>query len=174
MADEWFRSPEWTEEAKADFEARLKRARFHGTQYLRIKGLSLHAAGHVEGARELWLRVLERDGEADWLQQQASLEHLADSYASTDPDVSESYYRRLMRQPRLPNGTTMAYQVSLAELLLRRGTEADVSEAGELLAAWKANTSVPFSSVHFRWELALIDLAEADQETLARLERLAR
>ncbi len=41
---------DWDEAARADFEARLARARPHNRQqYLRIKGLSLRAAGHADG-----------------------------------------------------------------------------------------------------------------------------
>lgn len=164
MAD-WFRSPEWSEEAQVDFDVRLKRARASSrAQYLRIKGVHLQAAGNVEGARAVWLRCLENDGQYAEMQHTAALEHLADSYAGEDPDKAESYYRRLLLQPGLPSGTSGAYQISLAEVLLDRGTAGDLEEAGALLAEWKQKSSMPFWSVHFRWELALVRLAEGTGE----------
>ena len=78
MANDWFRSPEWDEAARADFETRLARARPHNRQqYLRIKGLSLRAAGRLDGARELLERAADcADGY--FVQTVAAWETLAD------------------------------------------------------------------------------------------------
>ena len=38
MADDWFRSPGWSLEAQADFEARLERSRdWNHAQHIRIR-----------------------------------------------------------------------------------------------------------------------------------------
>ena len=67
---DWFRSPDWSSEAQQDFEQRLRRARaYNRPQFLRIKGLALADAGEAEGARELWLRVLESTDKLAGLQQ---------------------------------------------------------------------------------------------------------
>jgi len=76
MVHDWFRSPAWGPDDQVDFEARLARARKTSrAQYLRIKGLALDAAGHKEGARSLWLRVLE-DADATHVMRWPTLEHL--------------------------------------------------------------------------------------------------
>jgi hypothetical protein len=60
LADEWFCSPAWDEAARADFEARLGRARpGNRQQYLRITGVSLRAAGNLDAARALLKRAAE-------------------------------------------------------------------------------------------------------------------
>jgi hypothetical protein len=102
VVDDWFRSPDWSEEAQADFERRLGRSRPHRrAQYLRIKGLALESAGEIDGARTLWLRVLDDVGEFASLQGYGAMEHLGDSYAATEPDLAEQYYRRLIAEIRV-------------------------------------------------------------------------
>ena len=75
MADEAFRSPDWREEARGDFEQRLRRARpYNRAQYLRINGLALSEVGEVQGARQLWLRVLEGTDDPGRAQHAGALE----------------------------------------------------------------------------------------------------
>lgn len=91
MADEWFRSREWEADDQAEFERRLGRARRAGRgQYLRIKGLALKDAGHVDAARSLWLRVLDDPGYE--IERWAALEHLADLAFEDNPEHTESLY----------------------------------------------------------------------------------
>ncbi len=162
VAAEWFRSGEWSEEARADFEQRLGRARTHNrAQYLRIKGLALEAAGEVAGARELWTRVLQDDGEFAGLQGFPTLEHLGDSYAEEDLALAEHYYRRLLSKNPSLNATTATQHIKLAELLVRRGRRENLDEAAELLTTWVEAAQSPFPDSHFRWNLAVIHLAEA-------------
>ncbi len=153
MADGWFRSPAWDPDDQAEFEKRLGRARKTSrAQYLRIKGLALNSAGHVEGARSLWLRVLE-DPEAS-MQRWPTLEHLGDLDFDTDPAAAESRYRQLLAEDPSLNGTTQMAEVRLAELLIRRATEASMAEAWDLLEAWRTERRSPFPVNHFTWELA--------------------
>lgn len=162
MEKEWFRSPAWDETDRADFESRLARSRgYNRAQHLRIKGLALSHAGEMDGARHLWLRVLADDGKFSKMQGFAALEHLGDSYVDDNPTLAETYYRRLLADNPSLNSTTATQHIKLAELLIRRGDEQDLEEAAELLIQWPEVARSPFPSAHFRWNLAMIDLAEA-------------
>jgi hypothetical protein len=89
MANEWFRDPGWDEAARNELEARLRRARASNrSQYLRIKGLSLAEAGHVDGAESLWRRVLSEYPTS--LDAASAREHSADLSRWTGrPDEAE-------------------------------------------------------------------------------------
>jgi tetratricopeptide (TPR) repeat protein len=160
VADEWFRSPDWEPADQAEFERRLGRARRAGRgQYLRIKGLALCAAGHIDGARSLWLRVLDDPGYE--IERWATLEHLADLAFDDDPEQAEKLYRQLLSEDPSLNATTQMAEVRLAELLTRDGTVESLREAGELLDAWQSNRKSPFPINHFRRELARARWGEA-------------
>lgn len=162
MAEDWFRLPDWDADARAEFERRLARARpYSRPQYLRIKGLALEKAGEVAGARELWERVVTGVDESSQSESWSASEHLADSYADEDPDQAIAFYRRSMRGNRHLSGTTATQHIKVAELLIARGGRKDLEEAGRLLQRWPAQADLPFPSAHFRWNLAVIDLAEA-------------
>jgi tetratricopeptide (TPR) repeat protein len=162
VAEDWFRSPDWNAEARSEFERRLARARPHKrTQYLRIKGLSLHDAGEIDGARSLWVRVLEDDGEYAAVQQPSALEHLGDSCASNDPLAALDFYERSLEGVRLGRGTTCTQHIKMAELLLKEPTTSNLERASDLLARWPEETHVPFPNAHFQWNLAVIELAQA-------------
>jgi len=172
---DWFRSREWSEESQQDFEARLARARAHNRpQYMRIKGLALAEAGKVEVARGLWRRVLE-DGSGCDFERASALEHLGDSYASSDPKTAEAFYRQLLAEHPGMNGTTHTVEISLAELLLDRKDTASVDEAVVFLRAWAEKRDSPFPHTTFRWHLALIRAAElvGDVETVRKSARTA-
>lgn len=176
MEDEWFRSPGWAEADRAKFEARLARSRKHNrAQYLRIKGLALKDAGEVGGARELWTRVLADDGEFSTMEGFTTLEHLGDSYLDDDPMLAEYYYRRLLHDNPALKSTTMTQHIKLAELLIRRGDGKALEDAAELLIQWQEVARIPFPSAHFRWNLAVIDLAEktGDRQTAVEAARRA-
>lgn len=176
MEDEWFRSPGWSEADRAAFEARLAKSRkYNRAQYLRIKGLALRDAGEVGGARELWTRVLSDDGEFSTMEGFTTLEHLGDSYVDDDPTLSEYYYRRLLNDNPALKSTTMTQHIKLAELLIRRGDGKALEEAAELLVQWPEVARIPFPSAHFRWNLAVIDLADktGDRQTAVEAARRA-
>jgi hypothetical protein len=160
VADEWFRSSAWGPDDQAEFERRLARARAAGRgQYLRIKGLALQAAGHIDGARSLWLRVLNAPGYEN--QRWSALEHLADLAFDDEPLQAEALYRRLLVEDPSLNATTGMAEVRLAELLTRKGTEESLREAGEFLEFWQTSRHSPFPVNHFRWELARARWGEA-------------
>ncbi|SER27501.1 tetratricopeptide repeat protein [Microlunatus flavus] len=170
MAEDWFRSTDWSREGADEFERRLARARPHNrAQYLRIKGLSVAAVGKVDAARELWVRVLDDQGPYARGQGYAALEHLADSYAVGDPRQAEAFYRRLISENPTMNGTSFMQHVKLAEVLIARGSNDALEEAIELLTQWMETGSPRFPSELFRWNLALIAAAEAaGDEVVAR------
>jgi tetratricopeptide (TPR) repeat protein len=175
VAEDWFRLPDWDAEARADFERRLGRARSHSrAQYLRIKGLALESAGEVEGARELWQRVLTDDGEFARMEAWSASEHLGDSYADDDPDKAITYYRKSMRGNRRLNATTATQHIKIAELLIARGASKDLDDAAKLLERWPAEADLLFPSAHFRWNVAVIDLAEANGDRDSAREAAAR
>lgn len=175
MAGDWFRLPDWDADARAEFERRLGRARPHSrAQYLRIKGLALEEAGEVEGARELWQRVLTDDGEFARMEAWSASEHLGDSYVDVDPDKAISYYRKSMRGNRRLNATNAMQHIKIAELLIVRGTPKDLDDAATLLQRWPAEAELPFPSAHFRWNVAVIDLAEAIGDRDSAREAAAR
>jgi hypothetical protein len=176
VAGDWFRSPDWSPDAQADFEARLMRARpYNRAQYLRIKGLALAEAGWAREARRLWERVLESTDELAASQQASAMEHLGESYEQDDPAIAEDYFRRLLVEYPTLNGTSHTVEISLAELLIDRGGRASIEEALALLNSFLERGTAQLPSVLFRWHLALIRIAQAtgDEETLRRAARTA-
>lgn len=175
MADDWFRSPDWSPTARADFEARLRRSRdWNHAQYIRIKGLALREAGLLQPARELWERILDQDLGHDF-EKAGTLEHLGDSYRDTEPERAAQYYRRLLTEHPTLNGTTATVEIALAELEMAKGRRADTEEALALLNSFLERGTSQFPNVLFRWHLALIDIAQAtgEKETVQRAARTA-
>lgn len=155
---DWYRTPDWSEEAEADFEARLARARKHNqTQYLRIKGHALLRAGEVEAARELWMRILEYEHAFDHASALESLGELADG---NDLDEAIHWFRRLVRDHPDLQATTGTGHISLAEVLLDRDRAGNADEAADLLATWAELDEPPLPSSVFRWHLAALEVAE--------------
>lgn len=158
--DDWFRSGDWDEPARELFEAKLARARTTGrSQYLRIKGLGLLAAGHSDAARGLFLRVLN-DYPEDWVQGRPTKEHLADM-ARDAGRTSEAvaYYLEVLDADGHPplSCTSGAAHMSLAQIYLDRG---------EPEAALEALNYVPvnqlgMNALVFRWNVLLADISLA-------------
>lgn len=175
MAEDWFRSPDWSADAQADFEARLLRAHAgNRTEYTRIKGIALRESGQVEAARSLWQRILE-SGHGHEFEKASTIEHLADSYVGQEPATAEHYYRRLLTEHPSLNGTTATAEISLAELLIDKGDKASMEEALALLNSFLERGTAQFPNVLFRWHLALIRIAQAtgEKETVQRAARTA-
>ena len=59
--------------------------------------------------------------------------------------------------------------------LIRRGDGKALEDAAELLIQWQEVARIPFPSAHFRWNLAVIDLAEktGDRQTAVEAARRA-
>jgi tetratricopeptide (TPR) repeat protein len=115
---DWFRSVEWDVEARADFEARLARARpYNRPQYLKIKGLSLQESGRDADAVELLWRVLEEY--PDSLDASYCAERLGDHYLAVgDPVAAERHYRRSLELRPDMNATSGEVHIGLAEALI--------------------------------------------------------
>lgn len=149
---------------------------YNRAQYLRIKGLSLHEAGEMDGARALWLRAFDEDRnvEAVTTQQASVLEHLGDSYAAEDPLAALDFYERSLEGVRLGRGTTCTQHIKMAELLLRLPTPSNVGRASDLLARWPEEARLPFPNAHFRWNLAVLELAQVTGDKDAAQEAARR
>jgi len=121
MTTDWFRGSAWDPASREDFERRLARARpSNRSQYIRIKALALAAAGQPDAARNLFERVIREH--KDSLDCRASVEHLADLARSQGDDANaEAAYRELLTSWPNLNATSGMAEVSLAELLLKRG-----------------------------------------------------
>jgi hypothetical protein len=170
VADDWFRSPDWSPDAQADFEARLRRAHAGNPDSVHPhQGNRLRESGQVEAARSLWHRILENDLGHEF-EKATTIEHLADSYVGVDPETAEQYYRRLLTEHPTLNGTTATAGISLAELLIDKGDRSSMEEALALLNSFLERGTAQFPNVLFRWHLALIRIAEAtgDKETVQR------
>lgn len=166
MAEEWFRSPAWDDAARADFETRLARARpANRQQYLRIKGVSLRAAGELQGAGQLLERAAEYpDGHL--FMTVAAWETLADMAAERgDRSTAERLYRRILTEQPSLSGTTGTVEISLAEVLLDGGGTDRRDEALTLLNSWLERDQIKWASQLFRWHLDLIRIAEATGNT---------
>jgi tetratricopeptide (TPR) repeat protein len=128
-SDEWYRSAAWDADARADFEARLRRARAHNRpQYLRIKAHALAAAGNSADADVLSLRVVnEYPGSLD----AASCgEALGDgALARGDFVAAEEHYRRCIELRPDLNLTSGEVHIGLAEALTAQGRPDEALQA---------------------------------------------
>jgi tetratricopeptide (TPR) repeat protein len=176
VAEEWYREGGWDKAARDDFERRLRRSRsWTRPQYLRIKGLALRDAGELDGACELWTRVL--DEFPGGIDASSALEHLGDLARLRDqPNEAERLYRALLvRDPSL-NGTTHMVEVSLAEILIERDDDPSRREALELLqSALTRRSASMFNDQLFRWHVAFaaLSLQLGDVESQQRGARTA-
>jgi hypothetical protein len=110
-----------------------------------------------------------------WTVQAASaLEHLGDSFASEDPLAAVDFYERSLEGVRLGRGTTCTQHVKMAELLLKEPTPSNVERAADLLARWPDETQLPFPNAHFRWNLAVVELAQTVGDRKAAQEAARR
>jgi hypothetical protein len=154
----WFRSPRWDDASRAEFEARLARARpANRIQYRRIKALALLDAG--DGASELAASELlvANLAEPDLLQHERVVALVV--LAGRD----QAHGRLAEAEGRLRSaldlvgpdgsGTTGEEEIALAEVLLAKGGEADVHEAMRLLDR-RASSPPPFVRSRYRLVVA--------------------
>lgn len=172
-ATDWYDSPDWSDEAKAEFEDKLRSVPGRGTGYLHSKAIRLQMAGELEGASELWLRVLDDTDEfVVMTSHNTALERLGDIYAKDNPELSVQYYRRLLATGSLQM-TTGTQAIKLAEVLITRGGTSDLEEAAGLLERWAEGPDDPFAVNNFKWNMAVIHLAQAigDQDAARKAAR---
>jgi predicted Zn-dependent protease len=173
---DWYRTPDWDETARADFEQHLARARSSRSEYLRIKGLALQGAGMLDEARGLYERVLaEHPGDffEVWI-----LELLADLARSQGRlEEAERRYRGVLAHPDANMRGSGMVEVSLAEVLMERGMPED---AANMLQTATENESTMDSVTgmyanFFRFHLVRARCATrlGDTETAADAAQLA-
>lgn len=172
VAEEWFRTADWSPAAQEDFERRLARARtWSRSQYLKIKALGLPPE-HRADAQRLWQRAIDcAEFEID---RAHAMECLAASLKEDDPARAESLFRQLIRENPDLNGTTGMAHVDLAELLLATSDEGALSEARTLLNAWWREQRSPFPASRYRYFVCRLKLAIANGDHLAARELAAQ
>lgn len=165
--DEWYRSPDWTAEAQAHFENKLRRAReWSRPQYLRIKALSLLEASDHEGqeaGRELLRRVL-REYADNGLEVVFAHELLGRAYrrARKYPEA-EGHFRAcigLCESRGTRSGTSGLCDLTLVELILETAETAKYAEADAFLDYLAEHPEhLPFNGDIFRFYAARARLA---------------
>lgn len=168
MATDWYRNDAWTPHISAEFERRLARARAHNRpEYLRVQGVHLQRAGHIEAAREMWVRVLDQPidkADVGGYSRAGALEHLADSYAQSDPPTAERWYRRLLSERPDLQCTSQQVELSLAEVLV---AQANPAAARQALQAWRDRGGSHTPEDLLRAHIVLVDIAVADGDQRA-------
>ncbi len=160
---DWFRSPDWSDAAQQEFEARLARARAAGrAQYLRIKAVSLEEAGELAGARTLLGRIIDDYPDA-WLEVAFAHERLGDlARAAGDPAGAQAEYRMAIVTSPTLSGTTGEVHLKLAEVLFESGL-GSLAEIGQLLD--DATAHLTLVSTAFRYRVLTARLAAATGDT---------
>lgn len=158
MAD-WFRSPDWSDEAQRDFESRLARSRAgNRAQCLRVKAVALDDAGESAAAITL-LRRIVRDHSDAWTEVAFAHERLGDSHrVASDLASAESEYRLALAVSPSLSGTSGEVHLKLGEVLLASGS-GTVVEIEQLLTAAKSH--VTFNSTAFRLNVLTARVAAA-------------
>ncbi len=178
VSDEWFRSPSWDEASRGEFERRLVSARPEvRAQHLRLKALSLLDSAELHAARDLLRRALEQPV-IDPAARASAHEQLARiAVQQGDPRLARTHYREALAGASSSGtaGTTGTVEIALAELLLDTGDDAALDEAAGLLTAWIERSASRHPAQLFRWNMALLRIAEADgdRQTAREVARTA-
>lgn len=176
VSDEWFRGPAWDRASQDEFERRLTSARPEvRAQHLRLKALGLLTAADLDNARQLLLRSLDVPGLGD-VERAATHEQLGRiALQQGDATLAQGHYREVLAGDPSMRGTTGTVELGLAELLLDTGEDAALDEAAALLSAWIERSGLQLPAQLFRWNIALLRLAQADgdRETAREVARTA-
>ena len=161
MADEWYRSTAWDDEARADFEARLARTRDHSRpQYIKLKGVHLEMDGQTAAAELLFRRVI--DQYPDSFEAPQCAEYLGDYAMSTgDFEIAEGHYRHVLKLSPDMNATSGEVHLGLAEALIAQGRYEEALGALEYVPV----ASLSLTHAVCRWNVALADAALGVGET---------
>jgi tetratricopeptide (TPR) repeat protein len=159
--DDWYRSPDWSDEAQASFEEKLKRSRPHKTpQYLRIKALALFEAGDKsrrEAGRTLlhrFLRDYPDSFDVTWAH-----EFLADAYREDGfTREAEGHYRQAIRMYEKRPSVRGYAQLGLADLILETEQGQKYLETETLLDSIP-ESDLRFHNVQFKWAVLRARLA---------------
>ena len=161
---EWYRTPDWDAEARADFGQRLSRARGQRSEYLRLKGQALQDAGLLDEAAGMYERLLAEhpnDVSVSFVQ-----ELLGDvARARGRLEEAARRYRHLLTLRPLLDSSGMV-EVSLTEVLLELGQP---DEAAGALAEVDEQSLATFNSKLFRYLVTCARVASArgDAESAA-------
>ena len=166
---DWYRTPDWDEAARADFEARLGRARGQRSEYLRVKAAALEGAGLLDDAARMYERLLEEH--PDRLHESYTHERLGDvARAQGRLDEAERRYRRVLAFQPLKWSSGMT-AVSLAEILLDQGR---VDDAAEALDQAEESSVTAFHANLFRYLVAVVRVATAHGDGGSAADAAAR
>jgi tetratricopeptide (TPR) repeat protein len=179
---DWFRRDSWSEEDRADFEQRLKRARspFHKAQYLYLQAVHLRETREPE-LLAVALSLVERAiGEyPDHVRLAEALQLRAGCLEDGGrlDDACQAYRETFKAQRGSATTRTMAH-LDFAELVARRGRMDLVDEALSTLEEFDTPTPFPVHSYRSAAVRAFLqemlgDLAGAAESALAALEAAA-
>lgn len=138
-ADDWYRSPDWDDAARAEFEKRLARARPRNrVQYRRIKGSVLIESADA-AARQAGRAMLEANASSPdaGFERTWALTTLGQyEMGAGRSDAAEPYFRAAIKRLSVDrSGGSGLEPTLLAEILLGRGDKASLAEARTLLDA---------------------------------------
>ena len=167
---DWFRSTDWDDAARADFEARLQRARAHTRpQYIKCKALALHASGNTKPGEELLNRVI--NDHPDSLDAAYCAERLGDfARARGDAIAAEGFYRRAIALRPDLNATTGEVHIGLAEALIAQTRYHEAVEALEYQPVERLGLAHGLC----RWHAALAEAALGVGEKQVAADAAAR
>jgi hypothetical protein len=136
--EEWFRSSRWDDASRAEFEARLARARPSSrVQYRRIKALALLDAGDPASERAAADLIEQNLALPDLPQHERVLALVVLASRDRSRGRLSDAERRIREALDLGgpdgSGTTGEEEIALAEILLAKGGEQDLREAKRLL-----------------------------------------
>lgn len=136
--DRWFRSADWDDATRADFEARLASARPHNrSQYRRIKAVALLDTGQPdkESAGYRLLSEALTDADTPDFERATALSLLGfhDLDRGRLDDADRNLRSAIALLARGGSGGTQLEEVALAEVLLARGGRSELEEARALL-----------------------------------------
>lgn len=182
--DAWYRSSDWDERSRAEFETRLARAKpGNGVQYRRIKGIALLESGDRKreaAGREL-LEQIVSGRDAPGHERITALCVLGAHEQDRGSLIDAEHHLRaaLGLMASNPSGSSQLEEVRLAEILLAKGGRPDLVEARDLLDR-RAASPPRFLSARFRMcvagarvSLALKDKTRAADWAAAALDLAA-
>jgi hypothetical protein len=164
-ADDWYRSANWDEAARAEFDTRLARARADNRiQYRRIKALALLESGDPvrEAAGAALLQANLASPDLFDFERVVAFRRLAEmERAAGRLDEAERRMRQALSVGGPDgNGTSGEEETALAEMLLERGGRERIAEARALLD--RRSEDVPlFARSRFRLCVAQVRVSIA-------------
>lgn len=181
--DAWYRSPDWDEPARAEFELRLARAKpYNRAQYRQMKAFALLDSRNrtTENAGRAMLEEILADRDIGSFERVTVHSLLgAHEHDAGRLEAAERHLRTALGLMATSNksGSTGIEEVRLAEILLGKGGRADLEEARDLLGRMGDPT---FQSSRFRMcvagvrvSLGLGDRARAADWAVVALELAA-